>query len=222
MDGQIKPLRIQYPSKVDVVYQEVRSRILSGEFAPATSLNQEQLAGQLGVSTTPLREALRRLETEKLVRVTGTHRDVTVAPLDLQEMRHIYEVREVLDSLAASLAAERHDSNDRTKIQAAAKAIEQSGAKADQLELNRQFHRAIYCACHNDVLIGELEALWDRSDRYRRLAGVLATDAHVRADHKALKAAVFDRRPDVAAEIMRRHLQTTRSFVESKISEDSE
>src|SRR4051812_45764588 len=107
------PLR--YVSKADAVYAEVRRRILDGELAAGSSVNQEQFAAQLGVSTTPLREALRRLESEGFVR-TVAHRDVVVAPLDRNELVALYEVREELDPLAASLAAKRHTEAERERL----------------------------------------------------------------------------------------------------------
>jgi DNA-binding GntR family transcriptional regulator len=209
---------MRYLTKADAVYQEVRRQILLGTLPPGSTVNQEQLAARLEVSTTPLREALRRLETVGLIRTNGAHRDVTVAPLDIGEMRDLYESREALDCLAVALAAERHDAAEGDEIRAALDALA-TPAAGDPLELNRAFHRAIYAACHNAVLVAQLDALWDRSDRYRRLAGMLATDSHVAEDHEALVAAVLDRRGADAAEIMRGHLAITRDFLERQLSE---
>jgi DNA-binding GntR family transcriptional regulator len=210
-------MQMRYLTKADAVYHEVRRQILLGTLPPESTVNQEQLAAQLEVSTTPLREALRRLETEGLIRTNGAHRDVTVAPIDVGEMHDLYETREALDCLAVALAAERHDTADRDAIRAAFDAL--STPDGDPLERNRALHRAIYSACHNAVLVEQLDALWDRSDRYRRLAGILATDTHVAEDHQALVTAVLDRRAPDAAEIMRGHLAVTRAFLEQRMSE---
>src|SRR3954453_19819920 len=86
---------LTYLSKADAVYAELRRRILEGELAPGAALNQEQVAAALGVSTTPVREALRRLESEALVR-TVAHREVYVTPLEVEELVALYEVRENL------------------------------------------------------------------------------------------------------------------------------
>src|SRR5258708_37249077 len=90
-------------TKGQAVYNELRSRILSGDIIPGSVLNQETLAGQLGVSTTPLREALQRLEAERLVSLRA-HREVTVAPLSVQELSEIFDVRLQLDPYARALA----------------------------------------------------------------------------------------------------------------------
>jgi len=97
----VRPL--VFKSKADAVYREVRQRILDGELSPGSSLNQEQLAATLEVSTTPLREALRRLETQGFVR-TVAHREIVVAPLVVEELVALWEVRRDLDATAAALA----------------------------------------------------------------------------------------------------------------------
>src|SRR5437667_6981136 len=97
------PLQIQ--SVVDQVYAAVRSRILSGELAAGSRLRQTSLADELGVSRTPLREALRRLSTEGLV-VLETNRGATVAKHDLSDMLHAWRARLALEPAAARLAAQ--------------------------------------------------------------------------------------------------------------------
>jgi DNA-binding GntR family transcriptional regulator len=202
-------------SKADAVYSEVRRRILEGEFAPGAALNQEQVAAALGVSTTPLREALRRLESEGFVR-TVAHREVIVSPLEIDELVALYEVREDLDALAVALAAERHTPDERERILAGAKSLHEDGT-GDALSRNRAFHAAIYRSCHNLVLIDLLDALWDRADRYRRLVKFVANDVQVIAEHEALVQAVLDRRPDEAARLMREHLRSAQELIERSI-----
>jgi DNA-binding GntR family transcriptional regulator len=90
-------------SKAQWAYRTVRAMILSGELKPGTSFDQQALAAQLGISTTPLREGLRRLEAEDYV-IRHDHREMMVAPLSLEYVEQIYEVRLELDPLAARLA----------------------------------------------------------------------------------------------------------------------
>jgi DNA-binding GntR family transcriptional regulator len=206
------PLR--YVSKADAVYAEVRRRILDGELAAGSSVNQEQFAAQLGVSTTPLREALRRLESEGFVR-TVAHRDVVVAPLDRDELIALYEVREELDPLAASLAAKRHTEAERERLLAAAARLGTRGG--DAVRANREFHAAIYQACHNPVLVELVDSLWDRADRYRRQVGMFARGADVRREHEAIVLAVLDRRAREAEKLMREHLRSGRAAIEAHL-----
>jgi DNA-binding GntR family transcriptional regulator len=198
------------------VYAEVRERILDGRLAPGTAINQDQLSGELGVSTTPLREAVQRLETEGFIRVVA-HRDAIVAPLDVEEVVALYEVREQLDAYAVRLAARHHDEEDRGSIERAVREL--AKARGDALRQNREFHAAIYRASHNPVLIALLDGLWDRADRYRRLVGRLASEEHVAEEHRQLAQAVLERREDDAADLLARHLRGAREEIERRVVE---
>ena len=199
-------------TKADYAYSEVRERIMSGALPHGAVLNQEALAAELDVSTTPLREAMRRLSSEGLV-VLGAHRDARVAPLTAAEARSLFEVRQQLDPLAVKLAAERRDDVDRARIREAAASLEplDAGSGLAALEAHRAFHAALYRASHNDLLIGLLDGLWDRADRYRRAALEAREDspddrARVQAEHQAVMAAVLAGDPEAAEEHMRRHV----------------
>src|SRR3954449_12318731 len=104
-DGALPPAE-PFATKSDLAYTQVRDLILSGELQPGAVLPQAALARTIGMSTTPLREALRRLKQEGLVELDA-HRDARVRPLDAQEARDLVELRASLDPLAASLAAQR-------------------------------------------------------------------------------------------------------------------
>jgi DNA-binding GntR family transcriptional regulator len=195
---------IVYKSKAHAAYQELRGMILRGELKGGAPLNQEQLAAELGVSTTPLREALRSLESEGLVK-SRTHRDVIVAPLDPHELLEIYDVRGHLDALAARLAAQNLDEDARADIEEAARELAEP--HDDPVAANRKFHRAIYLASKNAVLIEVLETLWNRSDRYRRFSRPMATRADVVAEHQKLADVVLGGDAKAAETLMRAHVQ---------------
>ncbi len=206
------PLRRPVLTKADYAYGEVRERIMSGALPHGAVLNQEALAAELDVSTTPLREAMRRLSSEGLV-VLGAHRDARVAPLTAAEARSLFEIRQQLDPLAVRLAAERRDDADTAHIRAAASSLEplDAGSGLAALEAHRAFHAALYRASHNDLLIGLLDGLSDKADRYRRAALDAQEDspddrARVRAEHQAMMAAVLDGDPDAAEQHMHRHV----------------
>jgi DNA-binding GntR family transcriptional regulator len=202
-------------SKNEAVYAELRQRILSGRLPPGASINQEQVATDLGVSTTPVREALRRLEAEGLV-TAFAHREVVVSRLDPAELSAIYEVRETLDALAVSLAAERHTGDDAAQITEAMARVAAGADGDDAVEVNRRFHAAVYTASHNPVLIELLDSLWDRSDRYRRAVGFISTEKTVLEDHRELAAAVLEGRGEDGAAVMRRHLRRTNEAFETR------
>lgn len=210
----MSPLPVARPmlTKSDYAYGEVRERIMSGRLAQGATVNLEALAAELDVSTTPVREAMRRLASEGFV-VLDAHRDAHVAPLTEAEARNLFEVRQQLDPLAIRLAAERRNDADRDAIQEAAAYLEplDAGSGLAALDAHRAFHVALYRASHNDLLISLLDGLWDKADRYRRAALESREDsaddrARVQAEHQAMMAAVLEGDAGAAEEHMRRHV----------------
>jgi DNA-binding GntR family transcriptional regulator len=143
-----------YVTKSDYAYTRIREGILLGEYGPGTVLNQAMLAKTIGVSTTPLREALRRLDSQGLVEL-GAHRDARVSPLTGEEARDLLEVRRSLDPLAAALAAERRTKDDIRIMREASKGLEPLLDNPTFVDLvaHRRFPTAIYMSSHNDLLI---------------------------------------------------------------------
>ena len=203
-----------YVTKSDYAYTRLRESVLSGEFAPGTVLNQATLARTIGISTTPLREALRRLKSEGLVELDA-HRDARVAPLTAEEARDLLEVRRSLDPLAVGLAAERRTKDEIRRMRQAAVGLESLGNDPTVAELatHRVFHAALYVASHNDLLITMLDALWDKTDRYRRL-GLAAVRSQAERDrtareHAELLEAVVRGDSAGAAELMGQHVDSS-------------
>jgi DNA-binding GntR family transcriptional regulator len=216
-------LRSQIPlvtTKADAAYVEIHRRIVEGELPPGTVLDQGALARELNVSTTPVREALRRLEMEKLVEMSA-HRDTRVVPASPQHFRYLYEVRLELDPLAAGLAAERAT---KAEIAAIARIAGVQGRTAlKQASVNRRFHRAVYGACHNPVLVGELDSLWDRTDSYRLALLSASPGEAVLANHEhvAIAAALRDRNAAEVRALVRTHLVASFSKVEALMGADA-
>jgi DNA-binding GntR family transcriptional regulator len=201
-------------TKSELAYNSVREKILSGEFAPGSVINQAALAKAIGLSTTPLREALRRLKAEGLVELDA-HRDARVTELKAEEARDLFEVRRSLDPLAASLAAMRRTKADIAEIREAAQGLEPLPGNPEYAHLlhHRRFHAAIYRASQNDLLIETLEGLWDKADRYRRMALEVARDPEERTrkadEHHTLMESVITGDSDTAAAVMREHIDTS-------------
>lgn len=203
-----------YVTKSDYAYTRIRELILSGEFEPGMVLQQAQLAKTIGISTTPLREALRRLMTEGLVSLDA-HRDARVAALTAEEARDLLELRLSLDPLACSLAAQRRTKDDISRMRAAlsnCRALGDSPTMED-LVAHRSFHQAVYEASHNDMLISTLDGLWDKADRYR-LMGLQVRRGQEERDqkdqeHRELFEAVLRGDGDAAAAVMLQHIGTS-------------
>jgi DNA-binding GntR family transcriptional regulator len=152
--------RIQIQSVVDQVHAAIREQILSGELERGSRLPQETIATELGVSRTPLREALRRLAGEGLV-ILQPHHGATVADLDFGDMSDAWRARLVIEPPAAGLAAERRDG---AQIERMRHAIAAQRASADSvsasLDANRDFHLALVAASGNPHLHHFAELLW--------------------------------------------------------------
>src|ERR1700722_4573098 len=132
-------------TKTDLAYLQIRQKILEGELPPEMSLDQEALAQSLGLSTTPVREALRRLESERLV-VNRAHRDTIVAPLSLGGVEEVFAVRLSLDPLAVSLAATHASDSEREGFRALSGQHPPKNDQVASVYFNRHLHRSIYAA----------------------------------------------------------------------------
>jgi DNA-binding GntR family transcriptional regulator len=195
------------PTKTDHAYLSLRRMIIDGELVPGDVLDQEALATMLSLSTTPVREALRRLESERLI-VSRAHRSTEVAPLSFESLEQTYTIRIVLDSMAVELAATNATEEQIKEMRRCAKLPRQKDDPLARLQKNRAFHAAIYSSCGNDILIGILDQLWDLSDRYRIvvLRDTPAAEA-ARSEHDAILDAVASRQRRKAGQLMREHME---------------
>mgnify|MGYP003299253459 FL=1 len=132
----------------DVVFQTLRQAILRGELKPGERLMEIQLANKLGVSRTPIREAIRKLELEGLVLMIP-RRGAEVAEITEKSLRDVLEVRGALEELAVDLACERITEEDISKLKEAAKEFESTLSNEDVTkiaEADVKFHDIIYFA----------------------------------------------------------------------------
>lgn len=140
-------------------YDRIRDAIMDGTLEPGSPLVESQVAEWCGVSRTPVREALTRLEQDGLVE--RGERGLIVRQRSPEEVLDIYEVRVVLEMTAARVAAERHTHYDRIRLEKLLKAAEDADT-SDSGELvrrNRDFHQGVWQASHNDSLIDLLTRL---------------------------------------------------------------
>jgi DNA-binding GntR family transcriptional regulator len=151
---------------------------------------------------------------EKLVEMSA-HREARVVEISDRDVRHLYEVRLVLDSLAARLSTERAT---KAEVDAITKAAAlQARTPLKQASVNRRFHRAVYSACHNPILIEELDSLWDRTDSYRlALLSSSPTEAALaNHEHAEIAEAIRDRDVARVQQLIREHLVESFARVES-------
>ena len=153
----------------DVVFNTLREAILKGELKPGERLMELQLAAKLGVSRTPIREAIRMLEQEGLA-VTIPRRGAEVAKMTEKDMNDVLQVREALDELAVSIACELITEEELEKLEDATEAFEKALGTGDikQIaEADIEFHDIIYQASRNPKLVNILNNLREQIYRYR-------------------------------------------------------
>lgn len=204
---------------VDRAYAEVRSRILAGTYASGLRLKEERLAADIGVSRTPVREALRRLNAEHLIRFVP-NQGAFVASWSQEDVGQIFVLRSMLESYACERAASRIEPDALERLEELADRMDQASRVRDAahhrrfLELNNQFHRGILAAARSERLermlswLTEVPLMLRTLDRY--------SDADLRrscSHHHELVAALRARDGHWAASIMRAHLLSARTAV---------
>jgi len=153
----------------DVVFNTLREAILKGELKPGERLMELQLAAKLGVSRTPIREAIRMLEQEGLA-VTIPRRGAEVAKMTEKDMQDVLQVREVLDELAASVACELITVEELKQLEQAMEDFEIATNTKDIKRIadtDMMFHDIIYHATRNPKLVNILNNLREQMYRYR-------------------------------------------------------
>lgn len=209
-----RPERISPRLIVDDVHDQLVRLIMDGHMKPEQVLSIDALARDFGVSTSPVREALARLDSTGLVQRAAL-RGYRVAPApDADEIGELIRARLLLEPVAAAEAAGLDDRRplvqrlDRTLEElAAAPAGEQFESFRAYYEADREFHRAIFAGIGNRFILQAYDAIGAHVQRFRLFSGTGVTDAEETiAEHTAIRAAVADGDPLRAEQTMRAHL----------------
>lgn len=193
----------------DVVFKTLRQAILKGELAPGERLMEVKLANRLGVSRTPIREAIRMLELEGLV-VMVPRKGAEVAKISEKSLRDVLEVRGALEELSASLACERMEAEEAEKLKQAVEEFKEVVFGDDLIAIaqkDEQFHDVIYQATKNAKLVLMVNNLREQMYRFRmeyikdnKKRGKLVEE------HEAILKAILARDVEAAKEALRQHI----------------
>ena len=200
----------------DVVFNTLRQAILRGELKPGERLMEIQLANKLGVSRTPIREAIRKLELEGLVLMIP-RRGAEVAEITEKSLRDVLEVRGALEELAVKLACQKITDEQIAELRAAEKEFEQalnSGDVTVYAEADVKFHDVIYHATDNQRLIQLLFNLREQMYRYR-VEYLKREEAHgtLLVEHKKIIETIANRDMDAAVDAVCQHIDNQVSAV---------
>ncbi len=206
----------------DVVFQTLRQAILRGELQPGERLMEIQLANKLGVSRTPIREAIRKLELEGLVLMIP-RKGAEVAEITEKSLRDVLEVRGSLEELAVELACERITQEQMEELKSAAKEFEitlKNGDLTEYAEADVKFHDVIYQATDNMRLIQLLYNLREQMYRYR-VEYLKRTEVHssLLDEHQVIIATLENRDKEAAKQAIRKHVDNQVEKVANTIRE---
>ena len=209
MEPNFKVNMNEYLPLRDVVFNTLRQAILRGELKPGERLMEIQLANKLGVSRTPIREAIRKLELEGLVLMIP-RKGAEVAEITEKSLRDVLEVRRALEELSVQLACEKITKEEIRELERVAKEFQQVVKSSDITEIAEvdvRFHDIIYTATDNQKLIQLLNNLREQMYRYRveylKRDGVFP---QLIAEHEAIIRHIENNEKEKATEVMCRHI----------------
>jgi len=163
-------LRIEgYELLSQKVYRALKIEIIKGSLKPGTKLSEGKIAEQMGVSRTPVREALRKLAAEGFVKISP-NQGVVVSNASVEDVQEVLQIRGVLEGLAARLATKRINEEEIKELEKYQKRMEHYTNKDNVLafsEMDAEFHELILNICGNNRLIQIRENLSDQAHRYR-------------------------------------------------------
>jgi len=207
------PTRIEYKSLADIAYRIIRDKILICELAPGSKIVEEKLAQEMGISRSPLRKALTKLEKEEFV-VVFPRKGTYVKKLSPQEIKEIYDLRRLLEGFAAEQAALFINGNQLKKMKEICKKHRSAAQKNDLLSClihNMEFHNALVEASKNTKLLKmvnnlhlQLQAM--RLQDIKQSPEIIGAQEEVVKEHLAIIDALSKNNPKLAKKLVEEHI----------------
>lgn len=198
-----KPLR-------ELVFESIREAIIGGQLPPGERLMEIQLAEEMGVSRTPVREAIRKLELEGLV-VMIPRKGAYVSGLSMKDISDVFEIRSALEGLAAELASERATEEELENMERHLVRIAEGIEKGDitsVVEVDTDFHGMLYTASRNQWLGQIINNLREQIQRFRQTS--LSYPGRMRValeEHRRIVEAISSRDPELARKLAAEHIE---------------
>jgi DNA-binding GntR family transcriptional regulator len=209
-------------SAVERVYRAMREAILSGEYPPRFPLRVNEVAARSGVSSIPVREALRRLEAERLVESVA-NKGAQVADLSFPELVDAYRLRILLEIEAVRLAfpdLTNEEVEGMRRLMEDMSRLWREGRTEDAHEAHRRLHFLVYEKAGSTWLLHVIGSIWDHTERHRRLAMRWGGEPEdLGRQHEELVAALAGRDLDKAIEVVRQHFERPLRLLENRMRE---
>lgn len=201
---------VRHRTMAEAALERLREAIIMGELTPGTPLRLEDLARQLGMSISPIREAVRQLEALGLAEHVP-HHGAKVMPLDVEELRELFSIRRALEGMAVRRAASLFEDADAETARAHLTAYDDARHGGDiraAVRAHAAFHFAVYEAARSTWLLRLIRPAWDSCERYRP---VLLAEGSVQDRHEELDVELLDacaaHDPDRATRALHEHLR---------------
>lgn len=220
---KLSPIRLEgYQPLRDMVFDVLMSAIMQGQLSPGERLLEVRLADEMGVSRTPVREAIRRLELEGFV-VMVPRKGAYVAGLSINDVEEVYEIRTVLETLAVRLAAQRMQPADYAQLDELAEkmcATWQEGNVDNWVSLDASFHELLYKFSRNERLVSMMSNIMEQLSRYRiiSLANVEVRHNSL-SEHQDLIEALKRHDSEAAAAAVEKHIENTKQSLVNMLKE---
>ena len=202
-------------SLADQVFEKLENDIIHGVYPRGEILTELKLVEQLGVSRTPIREALRRLEHERLIKDSG--KGSIVLGITLEDLIDIMNIRQQIEGLAAYYTVLNITPDELAELQRISELQDFYYAKQDMVRLRQmddRFHDAIYRFSDRSVICDTLRPLHRKTQRYRKLSLDNPTRLSESIDeHKHILAAIMDKNAELAAELTTKHIANAKEHM---------
>ena len=220
--GRLGPIQLDnYQPLRDLVFEALREAIINGTLKPGERLMEVQLAEEMGVSRTPVREAIRKLELEKLV-VMVPRKGAYVADISKTEIAEVFEIRRALEGLAAQLAADRATDDQLETLERYLFRISEAIDKGDleaTIMLDTEFHNELYQAANNERLGEMINNLREHIQRYRSTS--LAHPGRMKqalSEHRRIVESIGKRDATLAKKLAEEHIINAENSLMQAIS----
>ena len=210
-EKKLSPIKLEnYKPLREIVFETLREAIINGTLKPGERLMEVQLVEDKGVSRTPVREAIRKLELDGFVLMVP-RKGAYVAGISTKEIADVFEVRAALESLAAGLAAERitdEELGDLQRLMVGVNISSEAGDLERVVQSDTDFHDLIFKASRNNRLVQIINKLREQIQRFRSTS--LSYPGRIKEtieEHKKLLGAISDRDIELARNVAREHIE---------------
>lgn len=225
MEKRLLPVKLEnYKPLREIVLEALKEAIVNGKLKPGERLMEQQVAEELGVSRTPVREAIRKLEIEGFV-IIIPRKGAYVSDISLKDIVQVFEVRAAMEALAAGLAAQRIADEQLEKLERKLVEVKNAVDSSDLdniIQFDTDFHEIIYEASRNDRLVQILNNLREQIQRYRTAS--LASPGRLKdtlKEHQELVEAISTRNVALAQKLAKEHIENAENTIIEAFKEKS-